>query len=426
MSKTFCVLPWTHFFTQPDGTVKVCCLAAETIRKPDSQAWSVRHDTPAAIWNSDAFKSIRDAMLKGEEVRDCRGCYDKEWLGLGSRRTYANTMFAGLTSDPFVDRLVSREDPLTARTPIYFDLRLGNLCNLKCRMCSGDYSSQIERDPVAAKWAGGDGVKRIGETPADWPGAQDLLENLREFAVDAYRIELIGGEPTLNGAQLGLLKHFIDRGNSQDIELYVISNMTNLKSGAFELFSKFKDTHIDVSLDGVGSTFDYIRFPAKWEVVSRNIDMVRQRYPSLTLSIHPTYQAYNILDVCSLFDWAHREGLLCRTFNVLFYPRYLNIGVLPQNIRDIAAARMQSWALSNEISDEFRSGILDLVAYLRNAALSASQSEIEQFVQYTNDLDRSRGQDISVALPELYQLWTESRPWDRQATRHFMPESSPV
>jgi glutamate-1-semialdehyde 2,1-aminomutase len=48
---------------------------------------------------------------------------------------------------------VENEDGIAER-PTSLHLWLGNLCNLKCRMCNPDYSSQIAADPDHARWTG--------------------------------------------------------------------------------------------------------------------------------------------------------------------------------------------------------------------------------------------------------------------------------
>src|SRR5262249_26908083 len=255
ISKTFCILAWTNFHTSPDGTVQMCCISHEPIRKEDGRPYNFRRDDPAEIWNSPDYKGIRQALVDGTEIKHCRACYNNERLGISSHRKYTNSVHGyGL----FLDRLVDTSDPVTVKSPVLFDVRLGNYCNLKCRMCWPEYSSQIERDPIAAKWTG-ENQEPIGTDVSAWPEAVNLMEKLKAFSDEAIQIELIGGEPTLNKSQLELLGYFVDKGNSNKIQLVVISNLTNAKEHAYRLFSQFKSPSIHVSLEGVGRTLEYIR-----------------------------------------------------------------------------------------------------------------------------------------------------------------------
>ena len=360
-------------------------------------------------------------MLQGEELPHCNIRYDNERLGRLSRRQFSNDLFLKQIGkgevDQFFDRLVDVRDQLTAKTPVFFDLRLGNICNLKCRMCWPGYSSQIERDPVAARWSGSDGTPRIiGETINDWQEAPGLLERLKLFSAEAVRIEMIGGETTINEPQLELLRHFVATGKASDIELFVISNLTNARDSVFGLFAAFKNPTIDISLEGIGHTFEYIRFPGKWAAIARNVTTVQRKYPNIALSVTPVYQAYNILNICDLYDWCLANGIICKTYNILYLPAYLSVCVLPQEARDVAAARLEQWAASRGLDSGFMDGIRGIAQYLRDESQRAAPEQVEAFVRYTNDLDASRGQDIRESLPEALRAVVQA---PRLGSRRF-------
>jgi MoaA/NifB/PqqE/SkfB family radical SAM enzyme len=416
-SKTFCVLPWTHFYTRPDGSPMVCCMGPEIIKKDDGTAFNVRTDRLDDIWNSNAYKSVRQSLLNGEQIDHCHICYKNEELGRFSRRQYANEKYGKESNDPFFNRLADKTDPLTVKPPVDFDLRLGNICNLKCRMCWVGYSSQIERDPVHARWSGGNGIPTIGENVKDWPEAVDLVEQLKAFSVEANRISLIGGEPTINEAQIAFIKHFVDNGTANTIELFAISNLTNAKPDVFGLISRFKNPVIDISLEGIGRTYDYIRFPGRWSAIERNIKSVQARYPNISLRILPTLQAYNILEICDLFQWCRDNNIDCQTYNILYHPAHLSVLVMPQEARDLAADRLEDWVAKRKISPTFSEGIAGVATYLRDRSQKPLPEDIDKFQQFTNDLDVSRKQSICEALPEFFALWERRDQWDFAKTR---------
>ena len=53
--------------------------------------------------------------------------------------------------------------------PDHLHLEIGNVCNLKCRMCYSRYSSKIEQDPIHGKWA----PKEV--EPARWRGNAAII-----------------------------------------------------------------------------------------------------------------------------------------------------------------------------------------------------------------------------------------------------------
>jgi MoaA/NifB/PqqE/SkfB family radical SAM enzyme len=401
-SPTFCVVPWLHFHTATNGDVRLCCVAKGPLRNEDGSAFNIRRDPISEIWNSKSFKNVRQRMLMGEKVSDCQTCYLREQDQLTSLRQIRNEAFKDRTSTL---------NTLIAKKPIAFDVRLGNLCNLKCRMCWWEASSQIEMDEIDAASERGVHREPIGRTIADWPEAKNLLKDLKTFIAEATHIDLVGGEPTLNHGQLDLLEFLVAEGLSSRITLVVISNLTSKLERPFDLFEKFKRPQIVISLDGFGDVYDYIRFPAKWSVVADNVKFVKANYPDLSLSVSPTFQAYNILNICDLFDWCLDNKIDFSTNGILTDPSYLSVLVLPEEARQIAAERLDSWVESREDAYAYKFGIDHISSYLRDGTNQALQHDVNEFVVYTNNLDKSRKQNIRQSLPDLFRIWSNARPW---------------
>lgn len=418
-SNTFCVYPWTHFYTWPGGTAALCCLAQDVIRKEDGSPFNVRRDNLHDIWNSPHYKRIRSSMLRGEEIKSCETCYKNERNRIESLREIANKGIQHFNPKDgwFYNRLTDSKDLLTAKNPISFDIRLGNICNLKCRMCGPMSSSQLERDPIVRAWAGWRPDEPIGENISDWPEGRNLLERLKSFSAEAVQLNILGGEPTVNEVHINLLQYFVDNEMAGQITLYGISNYTNARERAFKLFSAFKNPRMDVSLDGIGSTFEYIRFPAKWNSVVKNIKTVRTKYPNITICAHPTFQAYNALDICDLFDWCEENGIPFCSGNLLHTPSYLRAVVLPEAARELAAQRLERWTRTRPTSPHV-DNIQGLIEHLRDSRVQPGAEDVDKFVRYTNDLDESRKQDIRHSLPELCEIWNSYYPWDRTAFAH--------
>src|SRR5688572_19702967 len=124
-------------------------------------------------------------MHAGKRLDACRLCYQDEENGIRSYRQWANEYWLGASgSAEAVARSVERSQSagFEAARPLSFDLRLGNLCNLKCRMCSAGFSSQIEKDEVHSAWRPHDTPGRLEhrfETNVpEWSESPQLLDEL--------------------------------------------------------------------------------------------------------------------------------------------------------------------------------------------------------------------------------------------------------
>ena len=84
VSKTFCILPWTHLATYTDGSLLLCCVADNDLNL------NLNETTLAKAWNSDVVKDARQKMLRGEQVSSCARCYREESVGYESHRIAEN------------------------------------------------------------------------------------------------------------------------------------------------------------------------------------------------------------------------------------------------------------------------------------------------------------------------------------------------
>src|SRR5215204_3078069 len=153
-NKKFCILPWIHMNLNPDGAATLCCQSHHPIYDDLGRPLNAQTHSLSELWNSSGMKDIRRRMAAGEELPHCAACFHNESFGRASYRTHSNDRWLG---HPVYGMKLQRAveestDGAAKHTPMYFDLRLGNICNLKCTACKPLYSSQIERDPVHAKW----------------------------------------------------------------------------------------------------------------------------------------------------------------------------------------------------------------------------------------------------------------------------------
>jgi hypothetical protein len=147
-------LPWIHLAVFPEGSSKICCVAADRITS-NGIPLSLQSQDLQEVWNSQHLRAVRSDMVAGRPVRDCAHCYHAERTLGGSHRTASNTRWRAELGPDF-DAIVeeaTRRGHVVSSLPIYYQLMPGNRCNLKCRMCFPIFSSRIERDEVHREWS---------------------------------------------------------------------------------------------------------------------------------------------------------------------------------------------------------------------------------------------------------------------------------
>ena len=377
----FCALPWLHLSTSVDGVWARCCVDSTAYhdgyyQQADEPEFRLDDDSLGCLpqsryardnpdqvrglteaFNSPAMRRTRLAMLRGERVRACSYCYEREDGGGESYRQQINRLPPARFD--LNARLAATEPDGTVREfPSYLDLRFGNSCNLACIMCGF---------PVSSRWGT---EQRVRWTPANidpYRGDEALWAVLGDNATKLRRVYFAGGEPFMQPLHFKALELFVSTGAAAQIELFYNSNLTLVPDGIFETFRHFESVCIGASCDGVGETFEAIRRGALWEDFVRNIDLFRRNVQVL-LQVAP--QRDNVGQIGQILEFARQRELQVDLRNFVHHPAELSVRNLPLEQRVAYAAELQ--ALSQECRQTGRSEesrhLLMLVNFLDAAA----------------------------------------------------------
>ena len=137
---TFCVLPWVSLEASPIGTVRPCCLADDELRDNQGNKFELATAKFSDIQASNDMKLLRQQFLDGDKPQTCRKCWNEERAGRKSKRMY--------TLDRLKHMGISNEWTEDAKPLMFLDLKLGNICNLKCRICGSWSSSQFATEEI--------------------------------------------------------------------------------------------------------------------------------------------------------------------------------------------------------------------------------------------------------------------------------------
>ena len=156
-SDTFCPMPWNSVHLRSNGDIRLCCHAnvlgpnKGIMHKEDGTAFNAGVDDIVDARNSDLVKDVRVSMLNGEWHPECTRCKTEEESDMHSRRIREKSLWRDVTID--TARANTAEDGTIKpdNFPLeFFDIRYGNFCNLKCRMCGPTDSHSWYGDWVIA------------------------------------------------------------------------------------------------------------------------------------------------------------------------------------------------------------------------------------------------------------------------------------
>lgn len=350
-----CVLPWNHLFIGNDGKPYTCCV---------SQTKSI---TPSQR------DGIKKTMLAGNVPEACTYCHQIETSEKSSYRQHVNRLF----NETYL-KIQSGIDTISNE---YLDLRLGNLCNKKCRMCSPK-SSRLLNDEFGAYYK--------NEYHLIYQASDENLEIIESTFETVKRINFAGGEPFLMESVFNLLNELKTRNRAQFIDLTLNTNLSTLPERFMNCLSNFKSVKLTVSIDGYDELNDYIRYPTNWHSLLKNIEIVQNR--QFEIAINCTVQIYNIFHLEKFINFFSIEKSFPIYFNLLSQPDFLNVQALPLELKLQALNLLQN--LQQKYPSE--SQIEGIINYMQLQDKSALFGE---FINWTNYLDNSRAQSFGEFNP---------------------------
>jgi organic radical activating enzyme len=418
--------------TTPTGKVNFCCISFKThIVDDNGHSISLSKDSFTSAWNTKYLKNIRKKMVSGEPVLGCETCYNQENFGKKSyRQTHNEEWLKRLGKLEFTSRVENsiKSDFHVEKFPVYLDLRLGNLCNLKCRMCNPHNSIMIEKEWREIDQNTNNEYSRFWQKQNlengsidKWYESENFWNDIEKHIPYLKKVYMTGGEPTLIEANYKFLDKCKELGYAHQIELFFNLNFTTMKDRFIEQLKYFKWTSINASLDGFNADNEYIRGNSNWQVTSNNIEkLIMNSDGNVGLGFSPVIQIYNILSITDLLDYV--ESLMLKynknmlvDFLYCFHPDFLDFAILPKSIKMEAKKRIVDWTLksktlsrNSENSHFLKNSINSLLTRLDQTLDEKNHEKVIDFIYYTKTLDEKRNQSFSKSFPKLNEMLNEA------------------
>ena len=411
-NKTFCVLPFKNLTTNNDGRVKLCCnVQTEHYVKNNRGGYANIHKDPLKdFWNSPALRRIRQDTAEGKPVEDCRYCYDMESRGCKSSRQWANEKLLDLKTKRIIRRSLQNKG-FVETLPDSLELRISNTCNLRCHSCWSLSSSAISKererwleDPLLPEYfrkvfLHEKEITRFSVIQ-DMPQKSFFEESFDKISPNLKRLYLSGGEPSMIKPYLKILNRLTDIGNTH-LSLSLTINLTHLPPRFLSLLKKFSRLEVSCSIDGYGKANDYIRYPSRWPVISKNLKILKENLPSANIVIYSVHSIYNSFSLIDLAGWLESEFAspppLCLTW--LRHPEQLRPENLPESLKKKALDKQRAFISGRSFKNPLtRSNIENLPRVLNT---KADPLLFQKFLSWTRFSDKKRKLKLNDCIPEL-------------------------
>jgi len=458
-SDTFCILPWVHLSTRPDGQMRVCCTANASSVGPTNDK---EHGGQVGIlkdengkpnnlnvadfqtaWNSTYMKNVRKQMLNGEKPASCLKCFREEDAGHSSKRMW-ETDYWGARND--IEQLVAEtaEDGSVPPKLRYIDLRFGTKCQLACVMCSPHDSSgwikehtkmypQVQ-NPILKEtmnWkdkgsSNGSSYNWHKNNPVFWDQFNEQIPNMQQ-------LYFAGGESLIIDEHYTILEEAIRNGHAKNLELRYNSNGVEWRDDLFDLWKEFKLVRFHYSVDDIEERNEYIRYPSTWERTEEVFHILdNETSDNVEVTVACAVQALNIYYIPDFIKWKLTQGFKKINmwpfgagginYHFVYHPPHLNVKSLPAWFKDEVEAKYEEfipwweenwelgvpeWHKGNVDYDKWRNAgygierLRGMVSFMKSEDWSQRMPEMKEYIEL---IDKTRGTDFGKTFPEMKDI----------------------
>jgi len=445
-SPTFCVLPWIHFATRPNGDMRLCCSSNASgaggdhtvglVKMEDGKPANFGRETPMEAWNNDYMKSVRTTMLNGQIPASCTKCFEEEKVGVVSKRIWESGTWHRDDDGVDIPYLIeqTQADGTVPEELVYLDLRLGHTCNIKCVMCSPHDSSKwvadhkklipVLQDPDVKRqmqWDKSQFNNKWHEKDTFWEEMYAQIPNLKQ-------VYFAGGEPLMIKEHKMFIEEIIRQGYQDKILLRYNSNGLLVDEDLIELWSKFKKVKFAISMDASHGRDEYIRFPTNFDTVEKTLHMLDNTPDNIQTSLATAIQIFNVKHLPDFMKWKLESGFKklnsgtvpggvqmgggLVNMHLLYIPTFLSIQILPEHDKQEVKERFMDfkdylWNNYRQDDDFWKVnpyGWKRWEAVMNHMNAQDNSHLLPGFKEYTNKLDAIRNLNAAKVFPELAHL----------------------
>lgn len=350
----FCVLPFFGYEYYEDVGGSHCCLLPSTYN----------------------INEIRQDILNSKRSKWCAACWNLEDKGLKSDRLLKNA-----TMDFYADRdirFIEQDVKEGKYSEVLVKISSSNLCNATCTTCNSTSSSA---------WGALARHNGIESKPYS-KISKSRLDNI-DFP-NLVTLNLLAGEPLLEPITFEILEKLLESDNTECFVSITTNGSIILNTQKLDMLKKFKKLNINVSVDGLGPVFEYLRYPLNWKEVVENIAVFRTIAD--TVSVSYTISNLNVLYHRETTKWFHDQNL-DYILNPVINPSYFRPGALIDSVKQ------------NILDTQGTTKDLDFLLNTNNSP--KDELDFHRMLAEVKLQDSWKNINIKDYLPEFYNLIAE-------------------
>ncbi len=361
-----------HYCSAPFNSVRVDSTDGNQTRYRPCCMYHGRqdHNNVLEYINSSELSELKQHFLTQSVLPSgCRACAHQEQQKQISWRKHFNSKFQD-------------QKQITQ-----LELFPGNVCNLKCFMCSENYSTALGAERTKLNFI--DSYQEIDNVDA----CIDSIRNLPDITV----ISFIGGEFFLTKKNLEILDLVIEK----QLGVRVVTNGTILLPEHMSRLKQISKLELQISIDGIGDSYEFMRYPAKWNVVEKNIQLIKNDLKHAQINFNFVVQLLNIQHMIPTIDYANRLMIPIRLTN-LVDPLWLSWKSLAQSEKTMLIELLEKQLTEYKLTTRQQKTVRD---YQQTIQTTSTVPELRQTLQHKiNAILLHRGISHEKILQHLGQM----------------------
>jgi hypothetical protein len=398
-SKSFCILPWIHVHSSPRGNSGPCCISKSCAS--ENGMGNTKTKSIYEIVNSPEMNKLRLDMLSNVLNEECMVCHMHEQQLARSSRQQKNKILSEFYDESI--RNTNSDGSLQEFKMRYFDIRISNICNFKCRTCNSVFSSQWEQEDL----------KNIDNAVVFTKNNNRLLNEILHQVPNIKEAYFAGGEPLITDEHYIILEEMIRLDVAKEITLSYNTNASALKYKNKDLISLWKyfskGVKVSASIDHYGERAEYIRHGTDWGKVESNIKILRS-IPNIEFNMNTVLSVFNCLTLSDFYEYLIKNNLYNsknRIYSIynMISPDYLSCHILPKEYKTKSLNDLNKTKfllMKNGFTGEKLSPIENSINWVNLYDTWDSQKEL--FKKEINRIDAIRNEDFKKTFPELEKL----------------------
>jgi sulfatase maturation enzyme AslB (radical SAM superfamily) len=396
-SPTYCRLIELALNLDMSGMVSPCSETNFWVYGEDNYPVNLLKDDLSNIWqNNKMLKDFIRSHNEGERHPNCKHCWDREDLGIKSIRQIFNESLKDVK-------------PMKSQ-PRVIVIKPGNKCNNACRSCNEHTSSLWYKD--AWRLRGGEKpfkiwLENFKPHKTAYKDNKKLEKLFAEWQENMVFWDLYGGEPLIIPLTYHIIDSAIELGFSQNQVIQIHTNGTVYDPELAEKFSKYKEVHFCISIDGLYKQNDYLRTGGDFNEILKNTIAYRddfKKHKNINMWLRNSPSPLNVYGLGKWIDFFQNLDIAFGVDHMLSDEPHNDLRYLPTEIKQKVYDHLMysRYKHTSHVERHLR----PVISFMMSTPDDHDEKK-DSFWIHNNKLDELRGESFKETFPDYYKLFEE-------------------